>query len=131
MSHTLHYRLLGSPTPVDPSASSAELRASDSFYSYASSPSTPFLHHPLPTPPTNDPAPEPTTHSYTPTLHTVSEEGRWPLSHVFRTLRPRNIVDKLSTVNIKLYSRLEFNETGRISRHEDVIGIREIGRAHV
>ncbi|KAL8286319.1 hypothetical protein RQP46_004807 [Phenoliferia psychrophenolica] len=91
VSHTLHYRLLGSSSPT---ATSAELRASDSFYSV-------------------------------PTHHAVSEEGRWPLSHILRQLRPRNIVDHLSTLNIKLYSRLEFNETGRITRHEDVIGIRE------
>lgn len=113
MSHTLHYRLLGPPSPE---ATSAELRASDSFYSYSSVPSTPFSQ--------SQPFPAMTPYTQ-PTHHTVSEDGRWPLSHILRQLHPRTIIDHLSTLNIKLYSRLQFNETGRITRHEDVIGIRE------
>ncbi|KAK4706008.1 hypothetical protein P7C70_g209, partial [Phenoliferia sp. Uapishka_3] len=115
MSHILHYRLLGSQTSSDPSTSS-ELRASDSFYSYSSTPSTPFGAHGF----TDVAKP-----SYNPTHHTTSEDGRWPLSHILRQLRPRNIIDHLSTINIKLYSRLEFNEQGKIVFHEDVVGIRE------
>lgn len=125
MSHTFHYRLLGAPANLG-STSHSNLHPSHSFHSfhsfhsYTSVPSTPF---PQQTPVDAGGAPLGFLHTQ---LSTSEEQGRWPLSHVLRQLRPWNILDRLSTGQLKLYSRLVFNEQGKITHHEDVVGFKEM-----
>lgn len=48
-----------------------------------------------------------------------------------RYFYPSILVSRLTTVHLKVLTRVEFNERGKIVRHEDVAGLKEIMEALV
>ncbi|KAM0755897.1 hypothetical protein T439DRAFT_376181 [Meredithblackwellia eburnea MCA 4105] len=135
MSHTFHYRLLGNSSPPGTSNSSTGLHPVHSFYSYSSLPTTPYpgsSQVPLPTTTIDSSNGGSSTHLPLSQTHLpAKEDGKWPLSRILALLRPRVIIDHLSTVHLKMHSRLVFNEFGKIAHHEDVIGFKETVEALV
>lgn len=131
MSHTYHAAFLPFLSPGHPhpdlasSASSAHLRRAQSFHSGNwSVPSTPYpsagpaplsvaVEQPAP-PLTSTTVPAPT-----------ATRRRWPLSALVSSLAPTSIATRLTTVNLKLHSRIVFNEQGKVIYHEDVVGLKE------
>ncbi|GAA5890291.1 hypothetical protein JCM8208_002768 [Rhodotorula glutinis] len=51
---------------------------------------------------------------------------RWPSASVLSMLSPRAIASALTTLHLKLHTRLLFNEEGRITAHEDLWGVKEL-----
>ena len=51
---------------------------------------------------------------------------RWPSASVLSMLSPRAIATALTTLHLKLHTRLLFNEDGRITAHEDLWGVKEL-----
>ncbi|KAK4058121.1 hypothetical protein OIO90_000860 [Microbotryomycetes sp. JL221] len=52
--------------------------------------------------------------------------SRYPLSRFLGKLSPRNIASNLSTIHLKLHTKLVFNEQGKVIEHEDTWGLKEI-----
>ncbi|KAK4054814.1 hypothetical protein OIV83_000738 [Microbotryomycetes sp. JL201] len=52
--------------------------------------------------------------------------SRYPLSRFLGKLSPRNIASTLTTVHLKLHTKLVFNEQGKVIEHEDTWGLKEI-----
>ncbi|GAA6005630.1 hypothetical protein JCM10207_005276 [Rhodosporidiobolus poonsookiae] len=136
--HTLHISLLpfldSENVPYLPgmSTSTPSLRRSYSFFSLPSTPypQTPSASHPSldPATPTNDPdggAGPPTPGIFTKTVPAFTQT-RWPAQSLLAALNPRSIASALTTLHLKLHTRLLFNEDGRIIAHEDLWGIKEL-----
>ncbi|GAA97112.1 uncharacterized protein L969DRAFT_96993 [Mixia osmundae IAM 14324] len=49
----------------------------------------------------------------------------WPIRAAVSLFHPKRIVSALTSVQLKVVTRLEFNEAGRITFHEDTWGIKE------
>jgi hypothetical protein len=113
MQHTLHIAFLPFLDPDShthhSSSPSSGLHRSHSFFSL---PATP---HPQLTPDTG-------IFSKT---HPASS-ARWPLRSFLSALKPRNLAVSLTTLHLKLHTRLVFNEHGKIIVHEDTWGLKEI-----
>ncbi|BGP12906.1 hypothetical protein JCM10213v2_000823 [Rhodosporidiobolus nylandii] len=130
--HTLHMHLLpfldSESAPYLPgySASTPSRRRS---YSLFSLPGTPFAQTPSgthaslePETPTADDAP-PGIFSKT---HPAGGSTRWPSTSLLGLLNPKAVASALTTLHIKLHTRLLFNEEGRIIAHEDLWGVKEL-----
>ncbi|BGP53097.1 hypothetical protein JCM8202v2_000656 [Rhodotorula sphaerocarpa] len=60
------------------------------------------------------------------TYAAVTTRDRWPAASLLSALSPRSIASSLSTLHLKVHTRLLFNEEGRIILHEDTWGLKEI-----
>ena len=49
----------------------------------------------------------------------------WPVAYVFNALKPGSIAAVLTTVHLKIHTKIIFNEQGKIARHIDSLGIKE------
>lgn len=112
MQHVLNIAFLPFLDPdAHPSPSSSN--ALHHSHSFLSLPATPY-------PQTN-----PDSHGlFSKTLPASS--ARWPLSALFSALNPRNVAVSLTTLHLKLHTRLVFNEHGKIIAHEDTWGLKEL-----
>jgi hypothetical protein len=131
LQHTLHIALFPfldpeyEPSPeMDSEHSSAHrppnaLRRAVSFFSL---PSTPYSQRSPQGGSYVDPHAPPALYSKT---H-PSSSARWPISHFISSLMPRNLAISLTTVHLKLTTRLVFNEHGKIILHEDTWGLKEV-----
>ncbi|ORY85382.1 hypothetical protein BCR35DRAFT_302861 [Leucosporidium creatinivorum] len=129
LQHTLHIALFPfldpeyQPSPEIDSESSPShrpnaLRRAVSFFSL---PSTPYSQR-SPQGGYVDPNAPPALYSKT---H-PSSSARWPISNFISSLMPRNLALSLTTVHLKLTTRLVFNEHGKIILHEDTWGLKEV-----
>lgn len=85
----------------------------------------PLHHHYSSAPPTPFGESSPTSHR----SRSNSTHASWPISHLVSQLKPTSLLSALSTVNLKIHSKLVFNENGKITSHEDTWGIKEICEA--
>lgn len=110
MSHTLHISFLPF---LDPHAApfSSTLHPSHPFYT--STPSTPF--------PQNSPGGSVFSLNY-PAL----SASKWPIGVLFSALNPRTILSSLTTLHLRLHTRLVINEQGKITAHEDMYSLKDI-----
>ncbi|KAI5481534.1 hypothetical protein MNV49_004291 [Pseudohyphozyma bogoriensis] len=90
-----------------------------SFYSY-SAPQTPYSTEP------NTPGPEFQFATQTHTVEASEGASSWPLASLLSKLGPKAVARRLTTVHLKLHSRLVFNELGKIIQHEDTWGLKEL-----
>lgn len=129
LQHTLHIALFPfldpewQPSPETDSEHSPPhrpnaLRRAVSFFSL---PSTPYSQR-SPQGGFVDPNAPPALYSKT---H-PSSSARWPISNFISSLMPRNLALSLTTVHLKLTTRLVFNEHGKIILHEDTWGLKEV-----
>lgn len=110
---------LDSPTEssgVDPAVSTPLPRESE------------FEFEPEPEP---EAEPKPIHEPLAPIRHrAVSEPGGWPIfqlySYFTRMTNPLALLSNLTTIQLKFHTRLQFNEQGRITSHEDTWGIKEL-----
>lgn len=112
MTHVLHIAVL---PWLDPHAvpKTSVLHPSHSFYS--SLPSTPYM---TPTPLPGSPFSR--THPVT-----GKSSALWPIQALISALNPRAVLSTLTTLHLKLHTRLRFNENGKIIQHEDTWGLKE------
>lgn len=104
MTHTLHFALI---------ESLADNTSQMDAQGYASHATTPYAHTPAGGSPNSS--------------HQLQlPNAQWPLQSVLNLLKPRNIVRNLTNRHLKIVTRLEFNEVGRITHHEDTWGVKEV-----
>ncbi|GAA6058575.1 hypothetical protein JCM10212_007014 [Sporobolomyces blumeae] len=124
--HTLHLELLPFlhseqvQSLSDPTATPNRRRA----YSIFSLPSTPFPQTPSAS--IRDSffgTPSPSAGVSSKTHPAISVSG---VRSLLSLLSPRLVASALTTLHIKLHSQLLFNEEGRIIKHEDVWGLKEL-----
>ncbi|GEM06494.1 hypothetical protein Rt10032_c01g0511 [Rhodotorula toruloides] len=130
--HTLHISLLPSLDSEDvprvgAATATPSMRRSYSFFSL---PSTPYPQTPsssYPSCPPETPANE-TAHPgiFSKTHPAFAARDRWPSTSLLSALNPRTIASALTTLHLKLHTRLLFNEEGRIIAHEDLWGLKEL-----
>ncbi|GAA5902179.1 hypothetical protein JCM6882_006722 [Rhodosporidiobolus microsporus] len=128
--HTLHISLLpfldSENAPVLPGTSAAtpSMRRSYSFFSLPATPyaQTPSAQHASLNEDDDDDA-SPGIFSKT---HPSFPNTRWPSTSLLSLLNPRTIASSLTTLHLKLHTRLLFNEEGRIIAHEDLWGLKEL-----
>ncbi|EGU13209.1 hypothetical protein RTG_00370 [Rhodotorula toruloides ATCC 204091] len=133
--HTLHISLLPSLDSENAphvgggggATATPSMRRSYSFFSL---PSTPYPQTPsssYPSCPPETPANE-TAHPgiFSKTHPAFSARDRWPSTSLLSALNPRTIASALTTLHLKLHTRLLFNEEGRIIAHEDLWGLKEL-----
>ncbi|BGO93031.1 hypothetical protein NBRC10512_004252 [Rhodotorula toruloides] len=135
--HTLHISLLPSldseNAPHIGGGGGGAATATPSMrrsYSFFSLPSTPYPQTPsssYPSCPPETPANE-TAHPgiFSKTHPAFSARDRWPSTSLLSALNPRTIASALTTLHLKLHTRLLFNEEGRIIAHEDLWGLKEL-----
>lgn len=107
LSHTLHIALL----PFLDSSShpqSSTLHPAHPYYT--SFPPTPFSHSPR------------SAYLLTPR----KTESPHLSAHLINLLRPTAILSNLTTLNLKLTTKLIFNEMGQVIMHEDTWGVKEL-----
>ncbi|GAA5831823.1 hypothetical protein JCM11251_003899 [Rhodosporidiobolus azoricus] len=128
--HTLHISLLpfldseNAPYLPGTTAATPSLRRSYSFFSL---PATPYAQTPSAQNASLDEEDEtddsPGIFSKT---HPSFPGTRWPSTSLLSLLNPRTIASTLTTLHLKLHTRLLFNEEGRIIAHEDLWGLKEL-----
>jgi hypothetical protein len=134
--HTLHISLLpslDSENAPHPGAGGGAATATPSMrrsYSFFSLPSTPYPQTPsssYPSCPPETPANE-AAHPgiFSKTHPAFAARDRWPSTSLLSALNPRTIASALTTLHLKLHTRLLFNEEGRIIAHEDLWGLKEL-----
>ncbi|BGP36886.1 hypothetical protein JCM10449v2_000788 [Rhodotorula kratochvilovae] len=127
--HTLHIALLPALDAESARCSShrsPSLRRSISFFSL---PSTPYPQTPSTVAATHDPetpASEAAPGIFSKTHPAFAARDRWPSASFLSALSPRAIASALTTLHLKLHTRLLFNEEGRITAHEDLWGLKEL-----
>ncbi|GAA6058029.1 hypothetical protein JCM3770_003982 [Rhodotorula araucariae] len=127
--HTLHIALLPSldtETARCSSHRSPSMRRSISFFSL---PSTPYPQTPSTVAATHDPETplsEATPGIFSKTHPAFAARDRWPAASLLSALTPRAVASALTTLHLKLHTRLLFNEEGRITAHEDLWGLKEL-----
>ncbi|KPV78617.1 uncharacterized protein RHOBADRAFT_51064 [Rhodotorula graminis WP1] len=135
--HTLHISLLPSldsdaaahahAASSSTGAAHPSLRRSISFFSL---PSTPYPQTPSSATMNGGAGPEtPGAASegiFSKTHPALGGRDRWPSASVLSMLSPRAIASALTTLHLKLHTRLLFNEEGRITAHEDLWGVKEL-----
>ncbi|GAA5862771.1 hypothetical protein JCM8547_006540 [Rhodosporidiobolus lusitaniae] len=99
-------------------------------YSFFSLPATPFAQTPSATHASIDDnndqdSTSPTSGLYSKT-HPAFSATRWPSTSLLSLLNPKTIASSLTTLHVKLHTRLLFNEDGRIIGHEDLWGVKEL-----
>ncbi|SGY34882.1 BQ5605_C002g01695 [Microbotryum silenes-dioicae] len=116
MEHVLHVQFLPFLDPnhayLVHSPSSATLQRSHSFFSL---PTTP---HPQSTPDSAG--------SIFSKTRSAGDGNVSPIGQILSSLSPRNLAVTLTTLHLRLHTRLLFNEHGKIIRHEDTWGIKEM-----
>lgn len=110
MSHTLHISFLPF---LDPHAAPVSSTLHPSHPFYTSTPSTPFHQ--------NSPGGVPFAFN-----HPTPSESKWPLGVLFSALSPRTVLSSLTTLHLRLHTRLVFNEQGKITAHEDMYSLKDI-----
>ncbi|GJN91776.1 hypothetical protein Rhopal_004799-T1 [Rhodotorula paludigena] len=130
--HTLHIALLpfldSESAPAAPGGSGAgphALRRSVSFFSL---PSTPYPQTPSTTAANYDPE-TPSSEGpgiFSKTHPAFAARDQWPSTSLLSLLSPRALASSLTTLHLKLHTRLLFNEEGRIIAHEDLWGLKEL-----
>jgi hypothetical protein len=110
MTHTLHVAFLPS---LDPASTCPSSKLHPSHPAYTSTPSTP---HPGHTPPSG---------TFSTSHPALSRAAKWPIQRLWNSLEPRNILSTLTTIHLKIHTRLVFNEHGKITQHEDTWGLKE------
>ncbi|GAA5955037.1 hypothetical protein JCM21900_002766 [Sporobolomyces salmonicolor] len=127
-SHTLHISLLPflDSEDVQPLALGTATPSLRRSYSFFSLPSTPYPETPSAAQPSHDPgADSPTFRGIFSKTHPAFS-AQWPSHSLFSLLNPKTIASALTTLHLKLHTQLLFNEAGRIIRHEDLWGIKEL-----
>lgn len=128
--HTLHITLLPSldsdaaaHAHAAGGASAPSLRRSISFFSL---PSTPYPQTPSSSVLNAPETPGGSEGIFSKTHPAFGGRDRWPSASVLSMLSPRTIASALTTLHLKLHTRLLFNEEGRITAHEDLWGLKEL-----
>lgn len=109
ITHTLHCAILPflSSQPQHPQSSALH----PAHPCYSSIPSTPF------------PAAEGSS-PFSPSLPSLSP-ATWPVAYILNALRPKSIASALTTVHLKIHTKLIYNEQNKIISHEDTWGLKE------
>lgn len=105
-SHTLHCAFLPFLSSQSQHPQSSSLHPAHPYYS--SVPSTPF-------PLAESPG----------AVHQAIPSTPWPVAYVFNALKPGSISAVLTTVHLKIHTKIIFNEQGKITTHSDSWGIQE------
>lgn len=119
-SHSIHLALI--PFLDVPESSSLH----PLHHYYTSAPNTPF--------PDSSPASRSrtTSTSHDPILGAGALPRRHPttaISHLLAQINPRSIATNLSTIRLKMQTKFIFNENGKITLHQDTIGVKEMFEA--
>ncbi|GAA5989452.1 hypothetical protein JCM11641_007910 [Rhodosporidiobolus odoratus] len=134
--HTLHISLLpylDSESRPHLSGAYAATPSRRRSYSFFSLPATPYAQTPSATypsvdseTPTQDRDDLRTTPGIFSKTHPADGTTRWPTYSLLSLLNPKSIASAVTTLHIKLHTRLLFNDEGRIIAHEDLWGVKEL-----